>query len=74
MERDIFFQFTSLSQGISSVPRLLTTLLKLVYATLRRLGYLNVGYIYNYLLVVESFQKCSNASNSMITLVKKIFL
>lgn len=48
------FQFTSLPQGLSSAPRLFTKLLKPVYATYLRLGYLNVGYIDDSLLVGET--------------------
>lgn len=47
-------------------------LLKPVYATLRRLGYLNVGYIDDSLLVGETFQGCSSGSSAMITLVEKL--
>lgn len=66
------FQFTSLPQGLSSAPRLFTKLLKPVYATLRRLGYLNVGYIDDSLLVGETIQECSSGSSAMITLVEKL--
>lgn len=71
------FQFTSLPQGLSSAPRLFTKLLKPGYATLRRLGFLNVGYIDDSLLVGETTgypgaQECSSGSNAMITLVEKL--
>lgn len=45
-----------------------------MYATLRRLCYLNVGYIDDSLLVGETIQECSSGSSAMITLVEKLGL
>ena len=42
------FQFTCLPNGLACAPRLLTKILKPVYATLRQKGHLNVGYRYRY--------------------------
>lgn len=66
------FQFTSLPQGLSCAPRLYTKLLKPLYATLRRLGYLNVGYTDDSLSVGETIQECSSGSSVMITLVEQL--
>lgn len=48
--RGKLFQFTCLPDSPSSAPRCFTTILKPVYAALRRAGHDNVGYIdYQYL-------------------------
>lgn len=43
--RGKLFQFTCLGNGLSCASRLFTKILKPVYATLRKQGHLNVGYI-----------------------------
>ena len=39
------FQFTCLSSGLSTVPRIFTKITKLIYSALRKKGHLNVPYI-----------------------------
>lgn len=57
---------------MSSALRLYTKLLKPLYATLRRLGYLNVGYIDDSLMVGKTIRECSSGSSAMITLVEQL--
>lgn len=51
-------QYTCLPNGISCAPRYFTKLLKPVYATLRKLGHLNMGYIDDSLLVADEKEEC----------------
>ena len=44
--------------GIACAPRLFTKLMKPVYATLRGMGHLNVGYIDDSLLISDAFDEC----------------
>ena len=43
--KDCIYQYTCLPNGLASAPRLFTKLMKVVYATLRRMGHVNIGYI-----------------------------
>jgi len=54
------YQYTCLSNGISSAPRLFTKLTKPVYSKLRTLGFTNIGYIDDSLLCEDSVEECSN--------------
>ena len=51
---DKIFQYTCLPNGLASAPRLFTKLLKPVFAKLRSLGYVNIGYIDDSLLFGDS--------------------
>ena len=53
-----FFHYTCLPNGISCAPRYYTKLLKPVYATLRQLGHINMGYIDDSLLVADEKDDC----------------
>ena len=55
---DKLFQYTCLPNGLASAPRLLTKLLKPVFAKLRSLGYVNIGYIDVSLLFGDSETEC----------------
>lgn len=56
--RGKLFQFTCLPNGLSSAPRLFTKILKPVYATLRKKGHLNVGYIDDSYLQGDTVHEC----------------
>ena len=53
------FQFTVLPNGLACAPRMLTKLLKPVYATLRQQGVQIVGYIDDSFIVHESLSACA---------------
>jgi len=53
------FQFTVLPNGLACAPRMLTKLLKPVYATLRQRGVQIVGYIDDSFIVHESLSACA---------------
>lgn len=61
------FQYTCLPNGIACVPRYFTKLLKAIYATLRKLGHVNLGYIDDSLLIgddkLELQRNVSDARN-----------
>lgn len=56
--RGKLFQFTCLPNGLSCAPRLFTKILKPVYATLRKQGHLNVGYIDDSYLQGDTIHEC----------------
>ena len=59
------FQFTCLPNGLSCAPRLFTKILKPVYATLRKKGHLNVGYIDDSYLQGDTAHQCqTNVSDT----------
>ena len=41
------YQYSCLPNGIGSAPRIFTKIMKVVYATLRKNGHVNMGYLYN---------------------------
>lgn len=52
------YEYTSLPNGICCAPRLYTKLMKPVYATLRKNGHTNAGYIDDSLLAADSYETC----------------
>ncbi|VDI32218.1 Hypothetical predicted protein [Mytilus galloprovincialis] len=52
------YQFTCLPNGLASAPRIFTKLLKPIFSTLRKNGYLNVAYIDDSLLISDTYQHC----------------
>ena len=52
------FQFSCLPNGLSCAPRLFTKILKPVYATFRKKGHLNVGYIDDSYLQGDTAHQC----------------
>ena len=73
--RGKLFQFTCLPNGLSSAPRCFTKIFKPVYATLRRAGHDNVGYIDDQYLQGDTKDEClSNVSNTVALLTKLGFL
>ena len=54
------FQFNCLPNGLSCAPRLFTKVLKPVYATLRRKGHFNVGYIDDSYLQEDTVSECND--------------
>ena len=64
--RGRLFQFTCLPNGLSCAPRCFTKILKPVYATLRKAGHANVGYIDDQYLQGDTKQEClSNIGDSV---------
>ena len=73
--RGKLFQFTCLPNGLSSALRCFTKILKPVYATLRRAGHDNVGYIDDQYLQGDTKDEClSNVSDTVALLTKLGFL
>ena len=73
--RGKLFQFICLPNGLSSAPRCFTKILKPVYATLRRAGHDNVGYIDDQYLQGDTKDEClSNVSGIVALLTKLGFL
>ena len=73
--RGRLFQFTCLPNGLSCAPRCFTKILKPVYATLRKAGHANVGYIDDQYLFVDTKHEClSNIGDSVSLLTKLGFL
>ena len=52
------YQFKCMPNGLPEAPRKFTKLMKVVFSTLRRQGYLNVGYIDDSILVADSYKTC----------------
>ena len=73
--RGKLFQFTCLPNGLSSAPMCFTKILKPVYATLRRAGHDNNGYIDDQYLQGDTKDEClSNVSDTVSLLTKLGFL
>ena len=66
------FQFTCLPNGLSCAPRLFTKALKPVYATLRRKGHLNVGYIDDSYLQGDTVSECNDSITDTIDLFTRL--
>jgi len=60
----IKYQFTCLSNGLSSAPRVFTKILKPVYSVLRKNGHVNVAYIDDSLLISETYDCLHNISDT----------
>ena len=56
--RDKMFQFTCLPNGLASAPRIFTKLLKPIFAHLRLLGHIVVGYIDDTYIQGNNYQDC----------------
>ena len=52
--KDKLFQYSCLPNGIAMAPRLFTKLMKVVFASLRKMGYMNCGYIDDSLLLGDT--------------------
>lgn len=62
------FQFTCLCNGLKVGPRYFTKLLKCVFAELRKMGFVNTGYIDDSLLQGDSYLDCENNLRETINL------
>ena len=56
--RDKMFQFTCLPNGLASAPRMFTKLLKSIFAHLRFLGHIVVGYNDDNYIQGNNYQDC----------------
>jgi hypothetical protein len=65
------FQYTALPNGYSDAPRVFTKLLKPVFAQLRRLGHIVVGYIDDIYIQAESEQACTLAVQAAVSLLER---
>ena len=63
-----YYLFTCLPNGLSSAPRILTKILKPVYARLRSIGHTCMGHIDDSLLVGQSFNSCHRNIADTVTL------
>jgi hypothetical protein len=70
--KGITYQYTCLPFGIAFAPRLLTKLLKPVYASLRNLGHKSVDYIEDSLLCGESVNECTENINATLSQFTKL--
>ena len=66
------YQFTCLPNGLSCAPRCFTKILKPVYATLRRAGHTNVGYIDDHYLQGDTKDECSSNITNTVSLLTKL--
>ena len=66
------YQYTCLPNGLASAPRLFTKLMKVVYATLRRSGHINIGYIDDSLLIGDTIAECSLNIQDTVKLVSDL--
>ena len=66
------FQFTCLPNGLSCAPRCFTKILKPVYATLRRAGHVNVGYIDDQYLQGDTKTECRSNIGDTVSLLTKL--
>lgn len=60
MWRGKLYQYTCMANGLSPAPRYFTKLLKPIYASLRKLGHENVGYIDDSYLQGDTFNECTS--------------
>ena len=66
------FQYSCLPNGLASAPRLFTKLMKVVYATLRRMGHVNMGYIDDSLLIGDTFEECTKNVHDTVQLLETL--
>ncbi|KAK3099363.1 hypothetical protein FSP39_003273 [Pinctada imbricata] len=66
------FQYTCLPMGLASAPRIFTKIMKPVFATLRKLGHVIIGYIDDSLIIGNSVTECSKAVNKTIECVESL--
>lgn len=67
-----YFQYSCLPFGIAMAPRLFTKLMKVVFASLRKLGYVNIGYIDDSLLIGDTLDECKDNVEKTVSLVTKL--
>lgn len=65
-------QFTCMPQGLSCAPRCFTKVMKPVLASLRRKGYVNVGYIDDIYLQGDTYEECANNIADTAALVSSL--
>lgn len=65
------FQYTALPNGYSDAPRVFTKLLKPVFAQVRRLGHIVVGYIDDIYVQADSFLACEQAVRVTVSLLEQ---
>ncbi|MES9884831.1 MAG: reverse transcriptase domain-containing protein [Sedimenticola sp.] len=70
--RGILYAYVCLPNGICCAPRIFTKLLKPVYATLRKLGHKNTGYIDDSLLSANSQVDCVHNINDTVDLMNNL--
>lgn len=70
--KEKILQYSCLPNGLASAPRLFTKLMKVVYATLRRMGHVNMGYIDDSLLIGDTFEECSKNVKDTVHLLQKL--
>ena len=68
----IKYQFTCLSNGLSSAPRIFTKILKPVYSVLRKNGHVNLAYIDDSLLISETYNDCLHNISDTCKLVDSL--
>ena len=69
------FQYTCLPFGLSSAPRIFTKILKPVFAKLRMIGFVNISYIDDILLMGNSEDDCNlNVEQTRLSLEKLGFV
>ena len=66
------YQYTCLPNGLASVPRIFTKLLKPVYATLHSMGHLNSGYIDDSYLQGDTVADCQQNVGDNVTLFTRL--
>ena len=66
---DQCWQFKAMPNGLSSAPRLFTKILKPVFATLRRLGHIVIGYLDDTILISESEAKLKESIATTVSLL-----
>ena len=67
-----FYQFVVLPNGLSSAPRIFTKVLKPVYVHLRKLGFVESGYIDDSFLMADSYDTCSDNVRVTKQLLKSV--
>ena len=73
--KEKIFQYTCLPFGLSSAPRIFTKVLKPVFARLRMLGFVNISYIDDILLMGNSENDCNvNVQHTKLSLEKLGFV
>ena len=65
-------KFTCLPQGLSCAPRCFTKVMKPVLATLRKRGYLNVGYIDDIYVQGDTYEEWLNNINDTVALLSRL--
>ena len=66
------YQFTCLSNGLSSAPRIFTKILKPVFAHLRSLGHICMSHIDDSLLIGYDYKLCENNIVDSVSLFSQL--